>query len=1150
MSTRHIASVTLLFLLAAALGCQSSPVAPTAQPDLGAASSEPQETPSPHQCLGYYCLTIDTREMKAAIEPARSADWHLNVTGILNTTLGVSAAMVPGESNPATGLFVLDITLAHPFPAKPQFAGFDVKGILITPGTMTGIGSLVFADLDETHLENADGWTRWWNPTEFPAPGMFGYIQGKLANAPAIQLTATVNPYKTFADILGPQDTSDKLFDVPVDDDLGRGVFRPGSSNTRRYRIQFPMNPGPVVKYGYAVDASWKAPSPNPPAEIPDDFPIEANQPEAYYSVVYHPINSLYYDSESGRGGGVLWVGAEARDWQGEVSGNVPDQIDSVKLWCPALFSGGIPLDSIGEDSGFATYYKKLWPEPNPTQAGEFLLGWQIKSKSGPAYKQGSPPAPDDYISEWQVRQVTVIDPECAADTNNSWDEAESLYPYGTAIGTLCKIEDQADWFKMNIGPHYQASGVIRFYHDAGTQDLFMYDEDGNQIAVGTTSDGYTEIDWTGTPLYAGWYHIELRCADNVGAFQYLLYANVALTDITPEPTEVTPPELDCGPSWVSAFGMGMNYVYMAGAGGTWCGHSQASPYIISRVRDSALGQVATRSGRIYYTEDMTTSPWGLDLDDYYTVSSPVHYEDVLTFDNQVRAITMNTDDLYVAVAEGGGTNVYIYNWANDPAHPQLLGSFTAASHCQAIELLDPQGSDTRLVVMTFLALQVYNVEDPSNVTYLDGSSMLDGVNLYLATDENFIVITYLDAAYDSYFEALFVDPVSGAVSSTGTYGFSSGASCVESSGMRYAYVSTDNGIKILDYIDDFNFQEIGSFDPVGGVSAMDLKYGYLCIGSAYSGFAAYDLEDHANPSLVGRTANTLNFPRGAVFRQGLGLFVEGDGPYGAIKVVDVDPPESAYVKKEVLLTGAPFCTSVDGNKLAIGSYADDKMWLYDISDPENPSAAYAMSYTSGVSAIEITSAALYVARTNNMLRTYDVTNFPAIVPKDDVALPGTVTRMMVHGNYLYAHVGDTYGFEIYDLTNKYTPVNVGSWSTAGKVQDMALGSYFFNDYLYVCSTDELVICDINNPASPTKIWSLPHPYPMWRMAADGQLAFVCDLTNTPAVYSVYPPNGPQNLGEPFGATYGSYNWDMLVNNDYLYLMQQGTGIRVFDLYP
>ncbi len=1156
MSTRNIASLTLTFLLAAALGCQSSPVAPTTQPDPSAASTEPQETPSPHQCLGYYCLTIDTQEMKAAIEPARSADWHLNVTGILNTTLGVSVAMVPGESNPAAGLFVLDITLAHPFPAKPQFAGFDVKGILITPGTMTGIGSLVFADVDETRLENADGWTRWWNPTEFPAPGMFGYIQGKLASTPAIQLTATVNPYKCFADVLGPQDTPDMLFDVPVDDDLGRAVFRPGSTNTRRYRIRFPMNPGPIVKYGYAVDACWKAPSPNPPTEIPDDFPIEANQPEAYYACVYSPISSLYYDSESGRGGGVLWVGADVKDWQGEASGNPDDEIDSLKVWSPSIFSGGMPLDFIMEDSGFATYYKKLWPEPNPTQAGDFLLGWQIKSKNGPAYKQGSQPAPDDYISEWQVSEVTVIDPECADDSNNSWDEAESLYPYGgTAIGTLCKIEDQADWFKMNIGPHYQASGVIRFYHDAGTQDLFMYDEDGNQIAVGTTSDGYTEIDWTGTPLYAGWYHIELRCADDVGAFQYLLYANVTLTDITPEPTEVTPPRLDCGPSWVSAFGIGMNYVYMAGAGGTWCGYSQSSPvasYVLSRVRDVALGQVATRSGRIYYTEDMTTSPFGVDLDDYYQAASPVHYEDVLTFDNQVRAITMNTEDLYVAVAEGGVTQIYIYNWVNDPAHPALLGSFSADSHCQAIELLDPQGSNTRLVNMTFLGLQVYNVEDPSNVIYLDGSFMADGVNLSLATDENFMVKTYLDAAYDPYFEALFVDPVSGDVSSWGTYYFSNGAGFVESSQGRYAYVSTGNGIRILDYMDSFNFQEVGSFDPVGGVSAMDLKFGSLCIGSMYSGFTVYDTTDPGpeNPSLVGRTTNTLNNPRGAVFRQGLGLFVDGDGPYGAIKVVDVDPPQSAFVKKEVLLTGAPYCTDCDGNKLAIGSYADHKMWLYDISDPENPSAAFAMSYTAGVTAIEITSAALYVARTNNMLRTYDVSSFPAIVPKDDVALPGNVTRMIVHGNYLYAHVSDTYGFEIYDLTNKYTPVNVGSWSTSSKVQDMALGSYFFNDYLYVCSTDELVICSIDDPGSPSEISSMPHPYPMWRMAVDGQLGFVCSMTTTPAVYSLYPPNGPQNLGEPFGAPYASYNWGMLVNDDYLYLMQQFIGLRVFDLHP
>ena len=40
---------------------------------------------------------------------------------------------------------------------------------LMTPGTLH-LGSLVLANTNETRLLNADGYTRWYNPTEFTTP--------------------------------------------------------------------------------------------------------------------------------------------------------------------------------------------------------------------------------------------------------------------------------------------------------------------------------------------------------------------------------------------------------------------------------------------------------------------------------------------------------------------------------------------------------------------------------------------------------------------------------------------------------------------------------------------------------------------------------------------------------------------------------------------------------------------------------------------------------------------------------------------------------------------------------------------------------------------------------------------------------------------
>ncbi|MFH1675450.1 MAG: hypothetical protein ABIC40_00395, partial [bacterium] len=187
------------------ISCQGNPTVPAVNSDAKIPTASEARTEGAHQCLGFHYFALDTRSMKISLIPARATDLHLNVTGVLNTAFGVKVSFVPGESEPQNGIFTFDITLEHPFGTKPGLAGFDVKGILLTPGTLA-VGSLMFADTDETRLENADGYTRWWNPIEFPQEGMFGYTQGMYAKTPAANLTATVNPYKYFADALGAND--------------------------------------------------------------------------------------------------------------------------------------------------------------------------------------------------------------------------------------------------------------------------------------------------------------------------------------------------------------------------------------------------------------------------------------------------------------------------------------------------------------------------------------------------------------------------------------------------------------------------------------------------------------------------------------------------------------------------------------------------------------------------------------------------------------------------------------------------------------------------------------------------------------------------------------------------------------------------------
>ena len=73
--------------------------------------------------MGYYELSLYPLENRAEVVPVRNVDMHLNVTGMMNDTMGVSLKTVPADSDPTKGIFALNVTLKHPI-SNPQFTGF------------------------------------------------------------------------------------------------------------------------------------------------------------------------------------------------------------------------------------------------------------------------------------------------------------------------------------------------------------------------------------------------------------------------------------------------------------------------------------------------------------------------------------------------------------------------------------------------------------------------------------------------------------------------------------------------------------------------------------------------------------------------------------------------------------------------------------------------------------------------------------------------------------------------------------------------------------------------------------------------------------------------------------------------------------------
>ena len=293
-----------------------------------------------HGCWGMWQLNADPAAGTLEIVPLRASEMHLNALVFLEPPPFVNLTL---ESLQFNGNIVeADIGLKHPFLGLNEFTGFDVCGIFISNGSKSGFGDskLRIATDGDTRLLNPDGYSRWWNPTEFPVNNgtMLGYKDGLLGTPDSKgNFSSTINGYKYFCNQLEPND------DLNVVGPLSRGVFSAGSKHIRHYSIDM----GPGLVFNYAVDACWLFPQGQAPWTVPDDFPPGANRPEAWRIDVNEISNSLYNDGSTS--GGELHLGVDVYDW-------FHADLNSVKVESPGNFNAVTVTAPTGGGEGYSTY--------------------------------------------------------------------------------------------------------------------------------------------------------------------------------------------------------------------------------------------------------------------------------------------------------------------------------------------------------------------------------------------------------------------------------------------------------------------------------------------------------------------------------------------------------------------------------------------------------------------------------------------------------------------------------------------------------------------------------------------------------------------------------------------------------------------------
>lgn len=342
------AGTTVLILALALLlpiSCSKSNVNPVSE-NITAPQVTQTTRPDSTNMWGLWNIFLNPDTNSAEIVPLRTADFTMNMVKYLQPPEvpdNQIEVFIDTQTKWYSGYVVVDVTLHHPFPNHDFATGFDVRGVLMGNGSNTSSfdPTVKYSGANDLVVYNPDGYSRWFNASEFTSYNtLFGFTELN-SGTQSSNWTATINPYKLFCDGIDATGNPGFYFGESWWENP-RAYFYPKSTLKRRYIMQFPVvDDNPVYEFQFACVANWAMPSPNPPVNIPEDFPANANASEAFAARVLDS-SDMYYVDESTNGGDLVLL-VTAFDHQGDTNPNgVAGEIGAVHVESPdGIINGG-----------------------------------------------------------------------------------------------------------------------------------------------------------------------------------------------------------------------------------------------------------------------------------------------------------------------------------------------------------------------------------------------------------------------------------------------------------------------------------------------------------------------------------------------------------------------------------------------------------------------------------------------------------------------------------------------------------------------------------------------------------------------------------------------------------------------------------------
>jgi hypothetical protein len=377
--------ILAVVLLLAVVGCSnpSSLSGVTPDPDNASVLTGKIARSSAMPYLGGIYNIYVSENGEVSISSMRHADYAFNIVSLIDHPpfhIGVEVESLEHVGDHTNFNFNMSIT--HPAPGFTAVTAFDLCGIIMGNGNLNCPYDPSCGYSGNMKILNADGYTRWMNRPEFQelTVPIFGYTDG-LAGTPGYSPTAIINPYKYFADGLG---ATDNLHNFLVANYPNRGMFSSTSTNTREYQLQFSDTTG--FTFQYAILAHW-APnvnSPNPPVNIPGDFPNEANAHEPVAIHVSNDTSTMWFNPTDIIGGGNFTADISVVDWHTQPNASDLMEAYTIYLYSTAWTGGISPsMQTTGHGDNWASFHVNI--PANPIAIGALEV-WIAIQRTGETY--------------------------------------------------------------------------------------------------------------------------------------------------------------------------------------------------------------------------------------------------------------------------------------------------------------------------------------------------------------------------------------------------------------------------------------------------------------------------------------------------------------------------------------------------------------------------------------------------------------------------------------------------------------------------------------------------------------------------------------------------------------------------------------------